>query len=66
MTWDSLAAHRRSGLGGYSLKHILKTGRTKLDFGGVVLAGDGLVNHIEICCPNYFSENCHMGSKSEK
>ena len=47
-------------------KRPLINSKKKLDFGGVVLVGDGLVKHVGVFCPDYFSENCHMGSKSEK
>ena len=35
-------------------------------FGGFVLVGDGLVKHVGVFCPNYFSENYHMGVKTCK
>ena len=66
MTWDSLVAHRRSVLSGYFLKKTLNKFKKKSDFGGFDLVGDGLVKHVGVFCPDYFSENCHMGSKSEK
>ena len=48
------------------LKNILNKVKKKMDFGGVVLVGDGLAKHVRTFWPDYFSNNCHMGSKSEK